>query len=256
MIDDYGELHLKTGFPIVYTSADSVFQIAAHADLIQAEKLYEWCGYAREKVLIKEHGVGRVIARPFEGGPENFWRISEWRRDFSLPPPENNLVYRLHDNGIKTYSIGKVTDLFANRGFTQYRKTKSNAEGISQFLSLMSAVENSFVFINLIDTDQIYGHRLDPEGYARCLQEIDRAIPAIASKISEGDILIITGDHGNDPTVKSTDHSREFVPLLVFPSSTAKQIDLGTRDTFSDVANSIAAFFGIKQLYPGKSFLK
>ncbi|MDZ7691227.1 MAG: phosphopentomutase [Balneolaceae bacterium] len=219
------------------------------------KRLYKWCSFARKEVLNGKHAVGRVIARPFEGTPGNFDRISDKRCDYSVPPAKENLVYQLYKNGIKTYSIGKVIDLFADKGFTQYRKTRSNAEGISQTLSLMSAVENSFVFINLIDTDQIYGHRLDPAGYANALQEIDRAIPAIASKIKEDDLLIITGDHGNDPTVTSTDHSREFVPLLVFPGQNASNFDLGTRSTFSDVASTAAHFFGMKQEYPGQSFL-
>lgn len=255
-IAELGEEHLQTGYPIVYTSADSVFQVATHIDITPLDELYEWCRLARNEILVGAHGVGRVIARPFEGEPGNFERISEKRQDFSLPPPEENLVYQLNNNGTKTYSIGKVIDLFGDKGFTQYRKTRANAEGLSQLLSLMTAAEDSFVFTNLIDTDQIYGHRLDPEGYARCLQEIDRAIPAMASKITQDDVLVITGDHGNDPTVTSTDHSREFVPLLVFPRQNALQPDLGTRATFSDVASSAARFFDLEQTYPGTSFLK
>lgn len=255
-IAELGEEHLQTGYPIVYTSADSVFQVATHIDITPLDELYKWCRLARNEILVGAHGVGRVIARPFEGEPGNFERISEKRQDFSLPPPEENLVYQLNNNGTKTYSIGKVIDLFGDKGFTQYRKTRANAEGLSQLLSLMTAAEDSFVFTNLIDTDQIYGHRLDPEGYARCLQEIDRAIPAMASKITQDDVLVITGDHGNDPTVTSTDHSREFVPLLVFPRQNALQPDLGTRATFSDVASSAARFFDLEQTYPGTSFLK
>jgi len=255
VIMEYGEEHIETGYPIVYTSADSVFQVAAHVDAVPVDTLYRWCRFARDQVLTNEHGVGRVIARPFDGEPGEFHRLSERRRDFSLPPPENNLAGRLYNQGVKTYAIGKIIDLFANRGFTQYRKTSSNAEGISQLLSLLSAAEDSFVFANLIDTDQIYGHRLDPGGYAACLQEIDRALPAIVSKIKEGDLLIITSDHGNDPTVESTDHSREFVPLLVFPSNIAAGENLGTRDTFSDVASSLAEFFGMEPHYPGTSFI-
>lgn len=255
VIEDYGEEHLRTGYPIVYTSADSVFQVATHVDVVAVDTLYEWCIFARDEIMTGEHGVGRVIARPFDGEPGNFRRISDRRRDFSLPPPEENLVALLYNSGVKTYAIGKIIDLFANRGFTQYRKTKSNAEGISQLLSLMTAVDDSFIFANLIDTDQLYGHRLDPEGYARCLQEIDRAVPAIASKIVEGDLLIITGDHGNDPTVTSTDHSREFVPLLVYPTNVADGMDLGIRETFSDVASTIADFFGMEHRYPGNAFI-
>jgi len=255
VIADYGEEHIETGYPIVYTSADSVFQVAAHVDVTPVKKLYEWCKFARENVLQDEHGVGRVIARPFKGEPGNFERISDQRHDFSRKPPEYNLVNRLQDEGIKTYSIGKVIDLFAEQGFTQYRRTKSNAEGIAQLLSLMSAASDSFVFVNLIDTDQKYGHRLNPEGYADCLQEFDRAIPAIVSKLQDDDILIITGDHGNDPTSTSTDHSREFVPVLLFPPAKAAGVNMGTRETFSDIACTAADFFGISAEYPGTSML-
>lgn len=256
VIADYGEEHLETGVPIVYTSADSVFQVAAHHEVASVDRLYEWCKFARDHVMTGKHAVGRVIARPFTGKPGHFERISDQRHDFSLAPPSHNIVSDLYENGIKTYSIGKIIDLFAEQGFTQFRRTKTNAEGISQLLSLMSAVQNSFVFVNLIDTDQKYGHRLDPEGYAHCLQEFDGAIPAIVSKLSDDDLLIITGDHGNDPTSGSTDHSREFVPLLVFPASKAEKENLGTRDTFSDVACTAAEFFGIDETYPGQSFLK
>ena len=255
VIADYGEEHIETGFPIVYTSADSVFQVAAHVDVTPVDTLYEWCRYAREEVLKDEHGVGRVIARPFHGESGSFERISDKRHDFSMKPPEHNIINRLQQEGIKTYSIGKIIDLFAEQGFTQFRRTKSNAEGISQLLSLMSAASDSFVFVNLIDTDQKFGHRLDPAGFAECLQEFDRAIPAIVSKLEEDDMLIITGDHGNDPTSESTDHSREFVPVLVFPAEKGSNLNLGTRDTFSDIASTAADFFEIPAEYPGTSLL-
>ncbi|MDX1672420.1 MAG: phosphopentomutase [Balneolaceae bacterium] len=256
VIADYGEKHLESGDPIVYTSADSVFQVAVHQDVATIETLYDWCRFARKEILVGEHGVGRVIARPFVGEPGSFERISDQRKDFSLQPPAENLIAQLQTAGIKTYSIGKVVDLFAGQGFTQYRKTDHNAEGIAQLLSLMRAAEESFVFTNLIDTDQKYGHRLDPEGFAACLQEIDRSLPVMLERLSGKDLLIITGDHGNDPTVQSTDHSREFVPLLVYPASAAEKLDLGTRDTFSDVACSVGQYFGIEHSFPGRSFLK
>lgn len=255
VIADYGEEHLKSGLPIVYTSADSVFQVAAHVDVTPVDTLYDWCKYARKKVLQEENGVGRVIARPFQGKPGDFQRLSDRRHDFSLEPPEHNLISRLHEEGIKTYSIGKIVDLFPESIFTQFRRTKSNAEGISQLLSLMSAASDSFVFVNLIDTDQKFGHRQDPDGYAECLQEIDRAIPAIVSKLQEDDLLIITADHGNDPTSESTDHSREFVPVLLFPSEKALETNLGTRRTFSDIACTAADFFNISAEYTGTSML-
>ncbi|MDR9419598.1 MAG: phosphopentomutase [Gracilimonas sp.] len=257
VIRDYGVEHMETGFPIVYTSADSVFQVACHNDIVPIEQLYEWCEFVRNEICVGEHEVGRVIARPFTGKPGEFQRISDKRHDYSSAPPENNLVQKLYDSGIKTYSIGKVADLFAGKGFTQYRPTKSNAEGISQLLSLMSAeLNNSFVFVNLIDTDQLYGHRLDPKGYAGSLEEFDRAIPAIVSKIRKDDLLIITGDHGNDPCSNSTDHSREFVPLLVFPKERAKSEDLETGETFSEIAKSVAAYFNLENDFPGTSFVK
>lgn len=256
VIKDYGKKHLQTGFPILYTSADSVFQLAAHEDIIPVSKLYEWCEYAREKVCVGEHGVGRVIARPFKGNAGALERISDKRHDFSRRPPDHNLLTLLQKEGIKTYSIGKVVDLFAEDFFTQFRRTRHNAEGIAQLLSAMSAVENSFVFVNLIDTDQLYGHRLDPEGYAQSLAEFDRALPAIRSKLKEGDLLMITGDHGNDPCSQSTDHSREFVPLLIEPGTAAGTPELGIRGSFADVAATVADFFKIDYDLPGTSCLR
>lgn len=248
VIRQYGEEHLRSGRPIVYTSADSVFQVAAHVEVTPVERLYAWCREAREEVLRGKHGVGRVIARPFEGGPGAFERLDDRRHDFSLTPPEPNLLSHLRGNGIRTYSIGKVVDLFGESLFTQYRRTADNAEGISQLLSLMSAARDSFVFVNLIDTDQKYGHRLDPEGFARSLQEFDRAVPAIFSKLGKGDLLMITGDHGNDPTSESTDHSREFVPILLSPGPPRA---LGVRESFSDVAATACRFFGLETPFPG-----
>lgn len=257
VIHDFGRKHLESGYPIVYTSADSVFQVACHVDVTPVQKLYDWCKFAREEVMIDEHGVGRVIARPFEGKPGSFERISEKRHDFSLKPPEPNLLSVLQENEIRTYSIGKVIDLFAEQGFTQYRRTKSNTEGISQLLSLMSAdIENSFTFINLIDTDQLYGHRQDPEGYAKCLEEIDRALPAMANKISKGDILIISGDHGNDPADDSTDHTREFVPVLAYKKDSDGGHNIGIRNTFSDVSATILDCYDIENRIGGSSFLQ
>ncbi|WP_103665156.1 phosphopentomutase [Gracilimonas amylolytica] len=257
VIRDYGKKHMETGFPIVYTSADSVFQVACHDEVVSVEKLYEWCEIARKKVCVGEHEVGRVIARPFTGNPDKFERISDKRHDYSSIPPDNNVVKQLHESGIITISVGKVADLFAGEGFSGSYPTKSNAQGIAELLSLMSSkLENSFVFVNLIDTDQLFGHRLDPEGFAGSLQEFDKALPAIVSKIREEDLLIITGDHGNDPCSDSTDHSREFVPLLIFPKGAAVQENLGVGDTFSDIAKSVASFFKLSNDFPGKSFIK
>lgn len=255
VISDYGKEHISTGKLILYTSADSVFQVACHVDVTPIQELYDWCKFARDKIMVGEHGVGRVIARPFSGEPDNFERISEKRKDFSLVPPEPNLLSELSAANIKRYSVGKITDLFSETYFTQYRKTDSNAEGISQLLSLMSArIENSFTFINLIDTDQKYGHRQDPIGFARCLEEIDRALPAMTEKLDGSDLLIITGDHGNDPADDSTDHTREFVPLLVVQKGIKSGKNLGTRNTFSDITPTILDMYKIKHKLPGNSF--
>lgn len=257
VIDDFGEEHFKTGQPIVYTSADSVFQVACHVDITPIPKLYEWCEFARNEVMAGEHAVGRVIARPFRGEPGAFKRLNDERHDFSLVPPEPNLLSILGKSGIKTYSIGKIIDLFAEQRFDQFRRTKGNAEGISQLLSLMSAgMENSFTFVNLIDTDQIYGHRQDPDGYARCLEEIDRAIPPMVNKLSDGDLLLITGDHGNDPADDSTDHTREFVPILALLKGSGGGADLGIRSSFADVTETILDYFGTSDILNGESFLK
>ena len=256
VIAEYGKEHLETGKPIVYTSADSVFQVACHEDVTSTEQLNEWCEFARTSVMTGKHAVGRVIARPFSGKPGNFERISEKRQDFSLETPEPNLLTLLQDEGVKTYSIGKVIDLFAGKGFHQYRKTKSNAEGISQLLSLMSAnIENSFTFTNLIDTDQVYGHRQDVEGFATCLQEIDRALPAVVNRLKPGDMFIISGDHGNDPADDSTDHTREFVPLLVIQKNKQLGKNLGIRDTFADVSATILDVHGVTNSLAGSSIL-
>lgn len=256
LIRDYGEEHLRTGKPIVYTSADSVFQVATHDDVTSVEKLYEWCDFARNELMVEEHEVGRVIARPFTGKVGAFERLSNQRHDFSAIPPTKNVIQLLFDSGIQTYSIGKIIDLFAGIGFSKYQKTTNNAEGISKLLAVMDEVTETFVFVNLIDTDQLYGHRCDPIGYAKSLEEFDRALPSILSKVKEDDLLIITGDHGNDPCSTSTDHSREFVPLIVYPKSIAEEDNLETRETFADVAASIADFFDKGEIFNATSFLK
>ncbi len=282
VIRDFGEEHLETGKPIVYTSADSVFQVATHDDVTSVEQLNEWCEFARKNVCVDEHEVGRVIARPFTG-IHPFERLSDQRHDFSAIPPENNIVQKLFDSGVQTYSIGKIIDLFAEKGFSKFERTKNNAEGIQTLLRVMDEVEETFVFVNLIDTDQLFGHRLNPEGYAGSLKEFDDALPNILAKVKKDDLLIITGDHGNDPCSNSTDHSREFVPLLVYPKNKticedfdqsrntkqskskkaenpgsrrfARECNLGTRETFADVAASVAEFFGKKSDFVGETFI-
>jgi phosphopentomutase len=256
VIAEYGDEHLKTGKPIVYTSADSVFQVATNDSVTSVEQLHEWCRIAREEVLIGEHNVGRVIARPFTGESGAFERISDKRQDFSAIPPEKNVMALLEKNGVKRYSVGKIIDLFAGIGFTQYRKTKSNAEGISQFLSMMHGVENSFVFVNLIDFDQLYGHRNDPKGFAGSLKEFDKAVPAILNNLRDDDVLILTADHGNDPVSDSTDHAREFVPLLMVQPNKKVGENLGIRSTFSDIAATALDYFNVDADLPGTSFLR
>lgn len=257
VIEEYGEENLKTGKPIVYTSADSVFQIAAHTGVTPLDTLYDWCETARKKVMVEEHGVGRVIARPFAGEPGNFYRLSDQRHDYSLIPPQPCMPHYLQKNGIETISIGKVIDLFAESGFDQVLRTKSNAEGIETLLKVTGEKEtNRLVFVNLIDTDQIYGHRNDVQGFAGALEEIDRKLPELLNAMNEDDVLLLTGDHGNDPTTESTDHAREFVPVLIYPKDKAVSADMCTRETFSDIAVSVCNYFNIDNPFPGSSLLK
>ncbi|MBP3192238.1 phosphopentomutase [Natronogracilivirga saccharolytica] len=255
VIEEYGEEHQKTGLPIVYTSADSVFQIACDVDTVPLETLYDWCEIARKKVMVDEHAVGRVIARPFAGKPGSFRRLSDQRHDYSLKPFEPFLPGYLQEKGIETWSVGKVIDLFAECGFDHSRRTKSNAEGIELLLEVMELNNRGFVFVNLIETDQNFGHRNDIEGFAQALEEIDREVPRILKKLKPDDLLIITGDHGNDPAMPSTDHSREFTPLLIYPGNKATTMELPIRNSFSDIAVSVCDFYGLENPFPGKSFL-
>lgn len=255
VINEYGEEHQKTKYPIVYTSADSVFQIACDVQTIPLQKLYEWCQLAREKVMIGPHAVGRVIARPFKGLPCSYERLSEQRHDYSLNPPKPFLPDYLKNHNIKTISIGKIIDLFGNQGFTTSHPTKTNAEGIEKLASVLNQLDHGFVFVNLIETDQNFGHRNDVAGYARALERIDSALPSILKALKQEDLLIITGDHGNDPTMPGTDHSREFVPLLVYPAGRANGIEIPTRESFTDISVSVCRFFGLESPFPGSSFI-
>jgi phosphopentomutase len=255
VIERFGGEHLKTGRPIVYTSADSVFQIAAHESVTPIETLYRWCELSRTEVMTGPHLVGRVIARPFTGSEGAFTRLNDQRKDYSAIPPKPNLPEWLLEQGIKTYSIGKVIDLFAGVGFSQYRKTKNNAEGIAQLLSALSGVDHGFIFVNLIDTDQLFGHRNDPEGYSGSLEEFDRALPAILAKLNPDDVLMITGDHGNDPTTPGSDHTREFVPLLVYPTRACEAVELGIRASFRDIAASVTRSLGVSHQFGATSFI-
>jgi phosphopentomutase len=254
IIKELGDEHLKTGFPIVYTSADSVFQIAAHEKIIPLERLYEICRITREQVLNPPLMVGRVIARPFIGDPGNYARTTN-RKDFSLNPPDKTVLDILVENDVNTVAIGKINDLFNYNGIKFQRKTKSNSEGCNELLKSSKEFNNSFIFTNLVDFDVYYGHRNDPQGFAIALQKFDEFIPDFLKNLDKDDALIITADHGNDPTTISTDHSREYVPLIYFN----KEIhpgNLGIRSTFSDVGKTIAEYFKVSNDLNGKSFLK
>lgn len=249
IIEELGEEHLKTGYPIVYTSADSVFQIAAHKEIIKLEELYKLCEIARE--LFKD--IGRVIARPFIGTPGAFTRTRE-RKDYSLPPPDLTLLDYLKSAGLPVILIGKLDDIFAQRGFTSAIHTKDNNDGMNKILEVMKKVDSGLIFINLIDFDMIWGHRNDVEGFAKGLEAFDKWLPICLNSLKEDDILFIVADHGNDPTTPSTDHSREYVPVLGVGKH-VRSINLGTRESFSDLGATIGEYFGII-LKNGKSFLK
>jgi phosphopentomutase len=253
IIEELGDEHVETGNPIVYTSADSVFQIAAHEEVIKLDKLYEICEIARTKVLIDKDSVGRVIARPFIGESGNYKRTTN-RRDFSLDPTGRTILNYLQESDIETIAIGKINDLFNYNGITTKLKTKSNKEGVQQISESLRGKQNSLIFANLVDFDVYYGHRNDPEGFAKALEEFDEDLPNIIQSMDETDNLVITADHGNDPTSRSTDHSREYVPLLYY-NKTRKPKNLGTRQTFSDIAQTVAHFFRINNDLKGTSFL-
>lgn len=248
-----GEEHMKTGYPIVYTSADSVFQIAAHEDIISVEELYKMCRIARE-MLAGPYAVGRVIARPFVGRPGEFKRTSH-RHDFSLPPIKPTLLDILKDNGMSVLAVGKINDIFAGKGITDMVHTENNMDGVDKTLEFIQRNERGLVFANLVDFDSAYGHRNDAQGYADALAEFDSRLPEIMSLISNDKLLVITGDHGCDPTTTSTDHSREYVPLLVYGPKVRQGVKLGTRKSFADLAATIADIFDVK-IDSGTSFLK
>ncbi len=247
-----GQQHIMTGYPIVYTSADSVFQIAAHEEIISIERQYEICRTARE-ILTGEHSVGRVIARPFTGKEGNFTRTAN-RRDFSLKPPVKTILDYVKDAGMEVKAVGKIEDIFAGQGITEAVHIQGNMDGVDKTLEFMQKSFDGLIFTNLVDFDMQFGHRNDVEGYAKALIEFDNRIPEIISRMDQGDILVITADHGCDPSTESTDHSREYVPLLVYGSSIKKGIDLGIRRTFADLAQTIARILGIDGEFSAASF--
>lgn len=254
IIEELGEEHYKTGYPIVYTSADSVFQIAAHEKIIPLEKQYEICDTTRNKVCVGNHAVGRIIARPFVGEVGKFTRTTN-RKDYSLSPPSETILDLLQKNKINTVAIGKVNDLFNYRGINKKVKTKSNLEGINQIISNLKFEEKSLIFVNLVDFDVYFGHRNDPDGFHNALIEFDNHLPQILENLDSTDRLIITADHGNDPTTPSTDHSREYVPLIFYSKNEVSR-NLGIRETFVDIAKTIADFYKVENNFKGKSFLK
>ena len=254
IIAELGDEHLRTRRPIVYTSADSVFQIAAHEAVIPVEELYRVCEIARA-ILTGPHAVSRVIARPFVGEPGRFVRTDR-RRDFSVPPPRPTVLDRLTDAGIPVTGIGKIADLFAERGVRTAIHTHDDMDGLTQTARALPALDRGFVFTNLVDLDTLYGHRNDPQGYGADLERIDARLDEVLGQLGPAGLAIITADHGNDPTSSSTDHSRERVPLLVAGPPIRGGVNLGVRGTFADVGATVAAAFGVPGTGAGTSFLE
>jgi phosphopentomutase len=253
IIERLGAEHVRTGSPIVYTSADSVFQVAAHEDVIPVNELYRMCEIAFE--IVGPLNVGRVIARPFVGSAGAFIRTAN-RHDYALTPPRDTLLDLLTNHGISVTSIGKVRDLFGGRGITRAVPARSDREGLDQVLDVIRSTRSGLVFVNLVDFDTLYGHRNDVEGYARNLEQFDERLGELLTALQDSDLLIITADHGNDPTTPSTDHSREYVPILLAGTGVRAGVDIGTRRTFADLGQTLAANFGVGPLASGTSFLE
>jgi len=241
-----------TVYPIVYTSADSVFQTAAHEDIIPVKKLYEICEIARD-ILKGEHAVGRVIARPFTGTEGNYVRTDR-RHDFSLKPVKKTILDSLVESGYEVKAVGKIIDIFGGRGITDSVHIHNNMDGVGKTIDYLKDEFEGIIFTNLVDFDMLYGHRNDVEGYASALMDFDRRVPEIIESLSDNDILIITADHGCDPVTESTDHSREYVPLIVYGKKLRRNVNLGTRETFADVSATLAQMFNIENPGKGKGF--
>lgn len=253
VIRDYGKEHVETGALIVYTSADSVFQIAAHEEVVPIEELYRYCSIARE-LLVGEHGVGRVIARPFVGTFPDYKRTAN-RHDYSLEP-SLTMLDQMKEEGLDTLAVGKIYDIFAGKGITDTVRTHDNAEGIEMLIERTNRDFQGLCFVNLVDFDMVYGHRNDVDGYAKALTYFDEQLPRILAGLREEDILMITADHGCDPSTPSTDHSREYIPLVVYGNGVKKGLNLGTRATFADIAATILEYYNVPQKIAGTSFLK
>ena len=254
IIEELGREHLESGRPIVYTSADSVFQIAAHEEIISVDELYEMCEIARD-ILQGEHGVARVIARPFIGKPGSLTRTDR-RKDFSLAPPQATVLDKLKDKGMAVMAVGKIEDIFSNKGITDSNHTVDNMDSVDAVLDFLKEDKESFIFANLVEFDMVYGHRRNPKGYAQALKDFDIRLPEILDHMNEDDVLMITADHGCDPTFKGTDHTREYVPLLVFGEKIKKDFNLEIRESFADLAATVAEVFGVDNLNYGTSFLQ
>ncbi|THF75845.1 phosphopentomutase [Cohnella fermenti] len=253
ILDELGEQQMRSGDWIVYTSADSVFQLAAHEEIIPLEELYDACRIARRLTLTDEFSVGRVIARPYVGKPKAFERTPN-RHDYALKPPQPTVLNSLKHSGYQVVAVGKINDIFDGEGITRALPTKSNAHGIETTLRELDKDFEGLLFVNLVDFDSLYGHRRDPAGYARALEEFDRAVPELLGKLGKDDLLVITADHGNDPVHRGTDHTREYVPLLVY-SPSLEGGRLGVRETYSDLAATIADNFKAQATGRGRSFL-
>ena len=253
IIDELGPRHMETGFPIVYTSADSVFQIAAHEAIVPVPKLYEWCEAAYD-LAVRGLGLGRVIARPFIGLPGSFARTSN-RHDYAMKPLAETLLDRLVASGRHVTSVGKIADLFAGQGISESHPTKSDADGMDRVEALMATQDRGLIFANLVDFDTLYGHRNDPAGYGANLDRFDARLAQLMPRLRPDDLLVVTADHGNDPTTPSTDHSREHVPLLLHGARVRAGVDVGTRGTFADLGQTLAEVFGVGPLAHGTSFL-
>ena len=246
IIQDLGDEHVRTGNPIIYTSADSVFQIAAHEDVIPIDRLYEICTISRERVVVGEHAVGRVIARPFIGPNDGGeYTRTHRRRDFALPPSEPTVLDRLAEAGVKSDGIGKIGEIFAWRGICESPHSTDNMNGFDHLIERVSDDESGFVFANLVDFDMVWGHRNDVEGYARGLEAVDARIPELLDAMVDGDLLVVTADHGCDPTTPSTDHSREYTPLIAHVKGVDRGAALGIRSTFADIGETVLDFYGI-----------
>ncbi|GIP41731.1 phosphopentomutase [Paenibacillus sp. J45TS6] len=256
VLEEYGEEQMKTGAWIVYTSADSVFQIAAHEDIIPVEELFKACRIARKLTLAPEHSVGRVIARPYVGQPGSFKRTPN-RHDYAVKPPEPTVMNSLQTSGYDVIAVGKINDIFDGEGVTASYPSKSNEHGIELTIEQLGKDFNGLLFTNLVDFDSLYGHRRDPEGYAGALEVFDKALPEIMERIGPDDLLIISADHGNDPVHAGTDHTREYVPVLIYsPSLQTPGKSIGVRDTYSDLGATIADNFGTTAPLHGESFLR